>query len=562
MLIYCQSEISYEGYVRPKRIYKGDTFQAEFRLSNAKSKEFRPPNFGGLEVVGGPYYASEQTLNKGRISFSESRTYELVARKTGTYTIGSTSVVVDRRRIESTPITVTILERDLSRQNEEADLFVVAEPDIYEAFIGQQIILRYKLYTRQNVRRPNRREEEQYPGFYAQPIRSGNYRSQIEVYNGKQYRTDVFYTIALFPQQTGLLTIPSTNVQVGVELEEDSGGISFFQNARRVDLQTQPVDITVKPLPTNTSESFTGGVGSFRIEYFMRNNQITTDDALSFRVSIVGDGDIKRVGTPKIEFPEGFEVYDPRVELEETIEQNGRLTGRKIIEYIAVPMLPGDYKLNPSLSYFDPDSIKYISVNSAPFDVRVSQGQNNTSTFVNPTTQNEQAYVEDIRHLKFQTTLHDRNSSFRTSISFWLVYTLPILGLVVFVLLRRYQTNIDQAEVVKKKATKIALQRLKIANQYLIKGENRAFYDEVSKAMIEYVSDKLKVPGSELTKDNVRKRLNELAIQEETIDQFMEIIQHTETALFSGVQQSDELQQVYNESVKILTQIESETKNR
>ncbi len=561
ILLLAQNEVSFEGFTAPKKVYANSTFQVSFVLYNALGKNFRPPDLQPFKIVGGPYNSSQRSIVNGRASSKLSITYDLLAPASGKYTIGSASITVDNKTLTSDPFTVNVVEDDRDIDSKGEELFVRAEPDYTEAVIGQQIIVRYKIYTRYDVRRPDRTEEDNYPGFYAQPIRSVNNRTAVEEIDGKKYTTNVFYVVALFPQQTGTLTIPSTTIQVGVEMEDNDNNNFFFRPLKRVVLETEPVDIQVNNLPQDTTGTFTGAVGSYKIASQIQNSQITTDDAVSIKVSFVGDGDIKRIATPPLNFPENFEVYDPRIIAENTIERNGRLIGRKEIEYLAVPKSPGNYTINPKFSYFDPELGSYVLVEDETFFVDVTQGSNLGRVQIPQVPEAEES-VEDIRYIKLSTEVHPQNQSFLNNPLFWIAFFIPFLSFLGLLVYRKMaRSGPDQEELKIKKAKKVALKRLKTAEQLKEAGNSRAFYNEVSKAMLGYVSDKLKIPGSELTKENVNNKLQSLNLDSKHVDEFMSVLQTTEMALFAGKDNSKDMNETYQKAIHILATIEQKTRS-
>jgi hypothetical protein len=104
----------------------------------------------------------------------------------------------------------------------------------------------------------------------------------------------------------------------------------------------------------------------------------------------------------------------------------------------------------------------------------------------------------------------------------------------------------------------MATRRLDQAKTYKSQGNSRSFYDEISKAMLGYVSDKLQIERSDLSKDNVQAKLKELEVDQSKIEQFMGILNTCETALFAGMDQAAKMQEVYDQSLDMLAVIEQQ----
>src|SRR5690606_38270682 len=182
-------------------------------------------------------------------------------------------------------------------------------------------------------------EEPDYKGFYAQELRRFDSRTQHEVINGKQVTTKVLRRLALFPQQTGTLTIPPARIQLAVIEDNSRTGFFFSRNIKPIFVETDPVDIEVKELPSPAPPDFTGAVGHFEFQSSVNRRQATTDDAISITMIISGDGDLKRVQPPSLLLSDSFEVYPPKIIEESITENNGRLIGKKMIEYIVLPKI-------------------------------------------------------------------------------------------------------------------------------------------------------------------------------------------------------------------------------
>ena len=142
--------------------------------------------------------------------------------------------------------------------------------------------------------------------------------------------------MALFVQKEGEAVIEPMTVQVGVVKgkNDDPFFDPFFSSVRSENqtIQSNSVNIYVKPLPTNAPTSFTGGVGDFIIETTVSKADATTDDAISLKMRIMGNGDTKRWQAPKMPTIEGLEIYEPKVLREENTESQGEWQAIKEIE--------------------------------------------------------------------------------------------------------------------------------------------------------------------------------------------------------------------------------------
>ena len=168
---------------------------------------------------------------------------------------------------------------------------------------------------------------------------------------------------------------------------------------------------------------------------------------------------------------------------------------------------------------------------------------------------------EDIRFIKLETNLKKKNEPFFGSGVFWSFLGMPILLFVGVIIQKRIinsRNSVDIAILKRKRAKKIAQKRLALSKKFLENKDSKAFYDEVSKASFGYVCDKLNIPLSDLTKDNVIEKLRFLNVSEESISLFMKTIQTCEMALFAGKDNAEAMNETYQSAIEVISKIEEE----
>lgn len=556
---------TFEANANAKEVVLNGYFDLTFTLRDADGSNFQPPSFTDFVVVSGPSRSVRTSISNGQVSKELNYFYTLQPKRTGELTIGSASIIANGRQMRTRPLTLTVVKGKPVAGVSGQQFFVRAEPSVQTAYIGQQVILDYKLYTTTNIDNYTVVQESDYPGFFAEDIRRFDSRVMREVIDGVQFATKILKRVALFPQQAGILTVDPMMLQLGIVAEDPSQrrSLLFNRQVKRLPAQTEPVQITVRPLPDGAPPTFTGAVGTFTAAWTLNRTTVTTDDALSLRLSVAGDGDIKRVQPPPLDLEGSFEVYDPNIQEEASYELNGELTGRKNIQFLILPREAGVYNIAPTFTYFDTDSAQYVNLTSGVFTINVRPGSRRPGeTAVAEDTSRQ---ISDIRYLKGDTRLTVRPAPFFGTTAFWLTALFPFLALAGAVVIRRYRqklNSLDPALLRRRHAQKEAHRRLAKADQFRRQDESRAFYDEVSKAMLGYVSDKLAIPRSELSKDNVRHRLASLSAPAEEIEKFLQIMHNCEIALFAGMDNAGAMQETYDHTVSVLTNIEAFLKDR
>ena len=550
-------QATFKATTDARRVLVNSYLEVTFTLSNAQGAQFSPPGFEDFVVASGPSRSISTTMVNGEVTRTQAYSYTLKPRRTGTLTIGSASILVNRTTLRTKPLTIEVVEGRKGGASAEEQIFIRAEPSTETAYVGQQVLLDYKLYTTLDVESFNILDESNYQGFFAQDVRRFDGRVMREVIEGVQYTTKVLKRIALFPQQTGQLTIQPLNVQLGVVKEGAERRRSFFftPEVRPVPVATEAVDIEVKPLPAGAPGSFTGAVGEYRITASLSSKTATTDDALTFLLTVRGSGDIKRVEAPALSLPDGFEIYEPKAVEEANLELNASIEGKKVFEYLLLPKAAGEYEFNPSFTYFSPDSAKYITLAPGPYTLRIRQGTGQPKT--------AQAGLlgaqEEVGPLMLNPRLSKIRSPFLGSPFFWVLVALPLLlfgGLLGWRYRQSRQSAVDPAERRAQEARRIAQSRLSQAESHLQAQDNRAFYDEISKAILGYVSDKLSIPRSALSKATLRERLEELSLQPALIDIVLSIIQDCEMALFAGRAEASKMKAIYERAEQAIAGME------
>jgi len=555
------AQVSFEASTDAKQVVENGYFQITFTLNNAQGRNFKAPSFKNFTVLNGPSRSMSTTIINGKASQKVSYAYSLQPKKIGRFTIGSATTVVNGKTMKSNSVKVDVIKASKASKNasQEEQLFVKAEIDTNLVYVGQQLVVNYKLYTSVNIENYDIALEPEYQGFFARDIRRFDSRQVREVVDGVQYTTKVLKRIALFPQQTGLQTIKPMKVRLGVIVGNKRPNSFFFNNQiKPVNVQTNPLEINVKSLPQPIPAAFSGAVGKYAMNSYIDKTNITTDDAVGVKLVIQGNGDIKRLQPPPLDFPSIFEIYEPKVLDEISQEANGILKGQKTMEYLALPKQAGNYQIKPAFTYFDTDSAKFITLvpNLFRINVRPGKGRPASQPIATPDIANK-----DIRYIKTATSFSTKGTPFPKTNFFYGLLILPFLllgGAFAYKQMLAKNGNIDVVLLKRKRAQKIAEKRLATAEGLMKANKSRAFYDEISRALLGYVCDKLNIPLSELTKDNVRQKLQSLKVQEQHISDYMSIIKITEMALFAGMDNSASMQDTYHKSVKVISEIETE----
>ncbi len=578
----------------PSAVVMGQQFQLTYTVNTEGATSLRTPDLSAFEVLMGPSSSvsrSMQIINgQTSSSYSQTFTYVLMPKKEGTFNIGPGSIKIKNANYSSNSLVVKVLPPDKAGSASGGgrssggssgggasqgstsvgtnELFVrmnVSNRSVYEQ---EGFLVTFKIYSLYDVDLDDIKFPE-FEGFLAQDI-DLNPQWTLENYNGRNYRTAVFKQTILYPQRSGKITIGAGRFNAIAHVRVKRSGSLFdelmgggYQDIRKV-LTTAPVTVDVKPLPSGKPESFNGAVGGYTMKATINSNQAKTNEAVTITVTLTGNGNIKLAKNPTVTFPNDFEVYDPKVETNIRTTTSGS-SGTKTIEYIAVPRYAGDFEI-PAIrfSYFDPRSGSYKTLTSEPFKLHVEKGPEGAASpaVSNYGSQESVKYLsKDIRYIKTSRPhfVNARGEIFFGSFTYVLAYVLIALLFAVFFVIYRKQMkeNADLAFVRTKRANKVALRRLKTAEKLMKAGSREAFYDEISRTLWGYLSDKLNIPQADLTRENVGNELASFGADETLAKDLMQILDTCEFARYAPSQASDALDTLYRQTADAIGRMEN-----
>lgn len=590
--INAQDKVTFKASA-PDAVAVGDQFRLSFVVSSTDIKDFRAPTIKGFDVLMGPsrsQQSSVQIINGNTTSTrSVTFTYILLATSEGTYTIPGATITADGDEMISNSVQVKVLPADQANgissggvdnsastgnsSISNSDIFVVGNVNKTTVYEQEAILLTYKIYTAIDLRGFDNVKLPDFKGFHSQEVELSNDRKwELEHYRGRNYRSTIYRQFLLFPQQTGDLTIDAARFDASIaQASQVTDPFDAFFNGRnsyvevKKSLFTPKLSIKVNPLPQPKPESFSSGVGDFSMTSSINSTHIQTNDAITIKVVISGTGNLKLISNPEVKFPEDFEIYDPKVESTSQLTNNG-ITGSTTIEYLAIPRNPGKYKIPAiTFSYFDINTKSYKTLTTEEYQIQVDKGEGSaTQTISNFSKEDLKVLNQDIRFIEQnEVTLTPRGDYFFGTLSYWLYYIIPlIIFIVVYALYRkRIADNANIAQMKTKKANKVAIKRMKKAGKLLNNNQKDAFYDEVLQALWGYVSDKLNIPVSMLSKDNIEDKLKQYGVSDNLIKDFIEVLNNCEYVRFAPGDANQAMDQIYESSLNIISKMEDSIKH-
>jgi hypothetical protein len=588
---------SFTASVNNTTVGANEPFEVSFQFSGDdinSLRNFRAPDFKNFKVLSGPNQSTSMQIINGAVSASLTYSFYINALSQGQFTIGSASIDFKGKTYNTDPIKITVVKGTAaqSQQKGQSDqpaniknisdnVFVRAFADRQRVYKGEQVTVTYKLFTNLNISSPQISKLPQYQGFWAEEIETPNrIFFSTEVVNGKRYNVATLKKAALFPTQTGQLSVTpfELTIPVIVPKQRRRGDIfdeffndPFFNQSQTVEYKatSNTLKVEVIPLPSsNVPNSFKGAVGDFSFKATIDKNTVKANDPLTLRITVSGTGNISLLDLPEVNLPAGFEKYEPKTN--DKINRSGRISGQKVVEYLVVPRAVGNKEIPPiEFSYFNPANSRYSTISSQPFSINVEKGDAAYGQGIAGFSKEDVKLLgEDIRFIK--TTPDDLKKIGDFTFEkfwFWTISFIPLIVFIGLIIWRRREDRLSgNVQLMKfQRAEKIAKNRLKVAKKSLEAKNQEAFYSDISQALFGYFEDKLRIPKADFSIAQAldimkSSNISELLLKE--VNSTVEACEFTRFAPKMEVQSS--MQEMYERASKIIIELEKnlDTKNQ
>lgn len=581
----------------PAAVEMGQQFRLTFTINQRASNLQLPPGLtDNFEVLMGPstgQSTSISTINgQTTTEVTFSFTYILRAKQEGSFEIRPASIETEGKIIESNSLKLQVVKAQARQQQSQQqqpqggdtgqarqqtdlggdNLFLRVDLSRQNVFRGEQLIATVKLYADPDIPISGFDEVNlpTYEGFFTQDVeipRQINFTR--EVYNDRIYQVGVLKKTVLIPQQNGTLTVNPFNMSLLVQqrVRPRSFFDDFFSGVQTVKttISSKPVHVNVKDLPAQP-DNFYGGVGNFNLTSELSSEQVTTNDAVTLKLTISGTGNIRLIRNPELQLPADFEVYDPRATENIKATDNG-ISGTKTVEYLFQPRFEGVYTIPAvQFTFFNPSSGSYVTRTTQPYTLYVEKGTGSqTATVVNPRQrENLQLLGQDIRFIRQgNPMLRIHGTTFYGTPAFYSVYggsTLLFL-MLIFIYRKKVQENANAALVRNRKANRLAVKRLREAAGHMKNNRNEKYHEAILKAFWGYLSDKLGIPVAKLNRENAVLTLREKNVEQELIDELTQIIDTCEFARYAPAGGSEAREELYKKAVTVMSRLDRQIKN-
>lgn len=579
-------DLSLTASVDRRKIGLGDQLTLTVSASGSGFESLPEPELPALDqfdVVGSHESSSSQfSIVNGRVSSSKTIDfiYYLSPQKVGKWKIGSAKLTYKDKTYTTESIDIEVVagapqqrsrprpQSRLSQPTQEVDvknkLFVKAVVDKKETYVGEQITVTYKLYKGMGLSNVSYQNIPSFTNFWVESLFDAKQlRFKSEVLNGIRYEVAVFKKLALFATTDGTFTIEPLSLSCDVPMRRYDVFDSFFGRSKPVTIETEPVTITVQSLPPGAPEGFAGAVGAYRISSSVDKTKVEANQPITLIVRISGTGNIKTLPDPVLPPLSDFERFDSE-STEETTTIRDILKGSKTFKYVLIPRTEGRYTIDPvSFTFFDPKVKSYRTIRTQSATITATPGAAEEEQVAYGLSKSEIEVIgKDIRYIKpNMASLENQGSFLYQSLWFQLIQLMPLLAIAIAVAYRRHSDRINQdiryARL--RRAHRRAQQRLKEAGRLFEKESPEEFYACVSRAVTDYVGDKLNISGTGITTDQLARELETKGVSEDVKQKLLSCLYECDFGRFAPAGRSkNDIRLVLDSASTVIRMMEKE----
>ncbi len=579
----------------PSQVAVGEQFRLTYTVNTDDVSGFRAGNIpDAFDVLMGPSTSTQSSFQmvNGHTSSSTSVTYTYIlsATKNGSFTIPAAHASVHGKTVHSNELHIKVSgTAQQGRSNGGGqpsqgggqmraagshisgnDLFIKVSANKSRVHEQEPILLTYKVYTLVDLTSLSGKMPD-LKSFYTREVPLPQEKSfKIESLNGRPYRTVTWQQYVMFPQTTGKLEIPSITYDGMVVLQNRNvdpfeaffnGGSGYVEVKKEI--KAPGLTITVDPLPARPT-NFSGGVGTFNLSAQLDKTEVKANNPVNLRIVVSGSGNLKLIKQPVVNLPKDFDQYDAKIEDKTKLTTNG-IEGSMVYDMLIVPRHQGKYDIPPvEFTYFDIQSNSYKTLRSQPFTLNVAKGDGSSSVSSYSSEELKQLN-QDIRYIKTDNTrLRAVDEFFFGSTFYWISLAVLLAVFISLFIIFRHRA-IENANISKmrgKRANKVAVRRLRVADKLLKAGKQSEFYDEVLRALWGYVGDKLNMPVAQLSRENISQQFSERGVDEATLSQFLGALDECEYARYAPGDPRGNMNKVYDAAIQAIMKIEDFLKGK
>jgi hypothetical protein len=567
--------LSISGSVDKTEVELGDPITLSVSITGEGGSTPDPvlPDLSDFEVYSSGKNTSISIIN-GRFSSTLELSYVLVPRKMGALTIGPILVKEKNVTVSSDPIQIMVRKPGQIGPSQKPDrktettrmpgrtenFFIEQFVDKKRPYVGEQVTLTFRFYQAENLWEQPTLEWPKFNGFTIEDLPPNN--RYFKVINNKRYRVTEIKR-ALFPITSGDIAIDSPRLTIREDIFDGfMDPFNMFGRGRRRAPSRGPQVLTADRIRLNVRQlpdrgkpgDFAGAVGKYRIRVSVDKDSVGVDEPITMKVILSGSGNIKSL--PAITIPEmpDFRVYESGKT--ESINNRGEIiSGSKTFEQAVIPVTSGNFRIPPiEFSFFNPDARKYQTVRTNPIDIMAS---GEALADIGGVPKNIiGAGQKSFAYIITEFPSPEGSLDIYRSAWFWVLQTVPVIGMLMAVFLRVRHRKIvgDRVYARRISAGRKSRALFKSALRKKQQADIKGFYGELYFSLVGYIADRLNLEKSSLTVDDI-KALEE--IDPKTRSELLAFLNDSLVARFApGSNSVSNMDEAMSKASKLLKRLE------
>ena len=532
-IVYC---LEVKAFVDKNKCSVNDLINYKIEIKDADS--FGEVNINRItkdfSIISGPSQQKSMQWINGSVTNSRIMSWSIAPKKSGVLSIPALTVIVGKRKLKTDQISIQVVGS--TKKQSDLDVFISAELDKDKAYLGEQITITYKIYKKVDISiEPF--EVPEFSGFWTEELYRPNQIKFKKVdLNGVRYDVGTLYKVALFPISGSDYTIKPLVVKVQIQKKRsrrkrdpffDPFFDSFFTETETKILRSPVRKISTKIFPDPRPGGFTGAVGKFKILTAIDRDSTYVNEAITFRVTIEGTGNLGLFTLPKFKFADELDQFPPKENFEKNVFRDA-LSGRMSWEYILIPRISGTISIPPiTMTYFDPVKEKWQRISSRSIIIPVTKGDENVFDNNGLSKKEVKLLGEDINYIHTNKPLWNKigRGPFHEVLYLYIISVLLIPLPLVLSTFLGYRLNSKPARI-----SKNALSSAKKK----IKDSKRNISESASKIIFSYLKDKLQLSSDNLDAIIVSDLLNDL-IDKELLNDLIRHLKQCDSAYYGQV---------------------------
>ncbi|MCU1277515.1 MAG: putative batD protein [bacterium] len=413
----------------------------------------------------------------------------------------------------------------------DEDLFVDAAVDKTKVYVGQQVTASWHLYTQSDILKYRPLAEPKYEDFWSEDlfVPTSHLAWDRSVVKGHEYEVALLLKKALFPLKAGKLSITALEAEATTMQTAFMAGASDARKSKALTVDVMPLPVDGRPPGFEAAN-----VGHYELSSSVDRTAVKAGEAVTWKVTVRGVGNIRNARLPKLEKLEGFRLYEPTTK--EMIEPGDEIHGQKVYTYLLLPQKGGALSVPAvELAYFDPTTAKYAVAKSQPIALTI-EGDPTKVESASPTSPTENLLGQQVRPIRnraqVRSSVGDR--LFRGRIAIVMLAVPPGAWLLVLIgdaLRRRLER--ETAGSKRRRARRGARRRLRVAEYHIKAQRPSAFFGECARVLNEHLEYRLGAKVEALTLGELRAHLTARGFDKETVEATVKELENCDFARFA-----------------------------